>query len=129
MLPKVDSLVDENWFCRRFILSKLHSLFLVGVRTGFYFSSSDTQLRLSSSLRFISPGASGIPANLAVKEKTKTKDTKTVAFSKSERDKLLMGLCINLVTASNRSVSKERHLLHSEIPKTKTFLDTRIFKT
>ena len=125
----------------RIKLSNSQILILHGVETGIFLSDFAQQLRHKKAevpdLYFILLDATGISPTLILNQMPKLKREEAGSLSKSERQKLqrlytqggaAYGSVRNLVKASNLSVSKVRHFLHSKHSYTKFILATRKFK-
>ena len=141
IFSKADSLVDKILSCARTNLSNSQTLILDGVETGIFLLDFAQQLRRKNAdipdIYFTLLDAAGISPTMILNQKKKQKREEAGFLSKSERQKMhglyaqadaAYGSVRNLVKASNLSVSKVRHFLHSKPSYTKFTLATRKFK-
>ena len=126
--------------CPRIKLSNSQTFFLDGVETGISTLDFAQKLRRKNAdfpgIYFTLLDTAGISPTLILNQNAKAKERGSWSLSKSERHKLqklhtqggtAYGSVRNLVKASNLSVSKVRHFLHSKPSYTKLTLATLKF--
>ena len=138
---KPDCLVEKLLSCPRIKPSSSQTLLLDVVKTGFLLLDFAQQQRCKNAdftdVYFTSLDASGISATMILNQNAKAKERgswvtlkiRTSEAAKAERTGWWCYASVrNLKKASNLSLSKVRHFLHSKISFTKFTLVTREFK-